>query len=79
VCLRLVRRIGLALFIESRLPTGKEGSGFGKRPLSDRATALELFAQCLERLGLMNQGVGVGDLLLFWGLFRPVAYRSRWR
>jgi hypothetical protein len=28
---------------------------------------------------LRNQGVGVGDLFLFWGLFRPVAYRAQWR
>jgi hypothetical protein len=27
---------------------------------------------------LSNQGVGVGDLFLFWGLFRPVERRDRW-
>lgn len=29
---------------------------------------------------LRNQGVGVGDLFLFWGLFRPTEHRDgRWR
>ncbi|MFW6094707.1 MAG: hypothetical protein ACODAC_12095 [Pseudomonadota bacterium] len=28
---------------------------------------------------LANQGVGPGDLFLFWGLYRPVAPRGRWR
>lgn len=28
---------------------------------------------------LANQEVGVGDLFLFWGLFRPAEYAGRWR
>lgn len=28
---------------------------------------------------LSNQGVGRGDLFLFWGLFRPVVNEGRWR
>ena len=28
---------------------------------------------------LANHDVGVGDLFLFWGLFRPVEYNSHWR
>lgn len=27
---------------------------------------------------LANQAVGVGDLFVFWGLFRPVEHRQRW-
>jgi Nucleotide modification associated domain 3 len=27
---------------------------------------------------LANQGVGAGDLFLFWGLFRPVRFAGRW-
>lgn len=28
---------------------------------------------------LAKHGVGAGDLFLFWGLFRPVAFDGRWR